>query len=696
MRAYRARKRAARHPPATPVPQAASDPAAAVAAWATATLQVPAGLLRGQPFALADWQVDWLRGALAPGIREAGLSVARKNGKALALTTPLPTPAGWRTMADIAAGDQVCGVDGHPCTVLAVSAVMHDRPCYRVTFSDGSRIVADADHQWVTRHTYRPWAPAPRYPGQAETVTTAQIAASVLRPRTDGTREHNHHIDVPPALEMYGTQVLPVSPYVLGVWLGDGTSTSAAITVGARDVEALQGFLIAEGVPVRRRRPRGKTAWTLTLTAGRGGPRGVSVQARLRALGVLGNKHIPAPYLDAPVADRWALLQGLMDTDGTVNRCGGRTTPRCSFSTTRRRLADEVWQLARSLGLKATKRSRPARIRGKTCGTVWEVDYPAARSTAVFRLPRKQTLLPKTLGRRSRTLAIVACEPVARVPVRCLTVDAADGMFLCGHGAIPTHNSGLVAALVLAHLVGPLRRPAWRAVVCSLTGNLAKELRRQVEEIARASGLYDAEAAAASRPPTGDRIASYQTPQPGRIVGPDGDVTCLAADKATGHAVGADLAIVDEAGLLQEKHRDLWNAMQSCMSGRAGRLLAISIRGDGPMFSELAARHADPAVHWVEYAAPDGGALDDPATWAAANPGLASGIKSLAHMQDRARAVAASPLDQAMTSTCRSRRRASCCATWRIGTGARSRRRPPCPRATGRASSGSISATTKA
>ena len=143
---------------------------------------------------------------------------------------------------------------------------------------------------------------------------------------------------------------------------------------------------------------------------------------------------------------------------------------------------------------------------------------------------------------------------------------------------------------MLAHLVGPLRRPAWRAVVCSLTGNLAKELRRQVEEIARASGLYDADAAAASRPPTGERIASYQTPQPGRIVGPDGDVTCLAADKATGHAVGADLAIVDEAGLLQEKHRDLWNAMQSCMSGRAGRLLAISIRGDGPMFAELRRR----------------------------------------------------------------------------------------------------------
>ena len=72
MRGYRARKRAERHPPATPVPQASSDPAAAVAAWATATLQVPAGLLRGQPFALADWQVDWLRGRSRRGFARRG------------------------------------------------------------------------------------------------------------------------------------------------------------------------------------------------------------------------------------------------------------------------------------------------------------------------------------------------------------------------------------------------------------------------------------------------------------------------------------------------------------------------------------------------------------------------------------------------------------------------------------------------
>ena len=206
-------------------------------------------------------------------------------------------------------------------------------------------------------------------------------------------------------------------------------------------------------------------------------------------------------------------------------------------------------------------------------------------------------------------------------------------------------KSGLVAALVLAHLVGPLRRPAWRAVVCSLDGKTAKELQRQIEEIARASGLYDAEAAAAARPPGGERIAAYRTPYPGRIVGPDGDVTCLAADRATGHAVGADLAIVDEAGLLEEKKRDLWNAMRSCVSGRDGRVLAISIRGEGPMFTELAERAADPAVHWVEYAARTDARLDDEAAWRAANPGLGS-IKSLGYMEALARAALASPADQ--------------------------------------------------
>jgi replicative DNA helicase len=72
-------------------------------------------------------------------------------GKALALDTPLPTPTGWTTMGEVQVGDQLYGADGRPTTVVAATEVMQGRPCYEVSFSDGSTIVADAEHQWATR-----------------------------------------------------------------------------------------------------------------------------------------------------------------------------------------------------------------------------------------------------------------------------------------------------------------------------------------------------------------------------------------------------------------------------------------------------------------------------------------------------------------------------------------------------------------
>ena len=71
-------------------------------------------------------------------------------GKALALDTPLPTPTGWTTMGEVAVGDQLIDAEGRATTVVAATEVMTERPCYEVEFSDGSVIVADAQHQWLT------------------------------------------------------------------------------------------------------------------------------------------------------------------------------------------------------------------------------------------------------------------------------------------------------------------------------------------------------------------------------------------------------------------------------------------------------------------------------------------------------------------------------------------------------------------
>lgn len=193
-------------------------------------------------------------------------------------------------------------------------------------------------------------------------------------------------------------------------------------------------------------------------------------------------------------------------------------------------------------------------------------------------------------------------------------------------------KSGLIAAWLLAHVGGPLMRRGWRAVVVSLTGNLAKELKDAMEATAVASGI---------------EVCSFlKTPPPGRIMGPhETRIDFLAADKATGHAIGADLAIVDEAGLMPEAQRPLWNAVLSCTSGRAGRLMAISIRGDGPMFSEIADRADDSGVHWVEYAAREDCSYDDEPEWHKANPGLADGIKSIRYMKHMSRRALVNPKD---------------------------------------------------
>jgi replicative DNA helicase len=110
------------------------------------------GLSRGVPTGFAE--LDEVTNGLHPG--QMIIVAARPGvGKALALDTPLPTPAGWTTMGDVAAGDELLGADGQPTRVVAATEVMLGRPCYEIEFSDGTVIVADASHQWPTGYGIR-------------------------------------------------------------------------------------------------------------------------------------------------------------------------------------------------------------------------------------------------------------------------------------------------------------------------------------------------------------------------------------------------------------------------------------------------------------------------------------------------------------------------------------------------------------
>ncbi|TQS19852.1 replicative DNA helicase [Microbispora hainanensis] len=540
------------------------------------------GQMVGVPTGFQD--LDALTNGLHPG-QMIVVAARPAIGKALALDTPLPTPDGWTTMGEVKVGDHLIGADGRPTRVVAATDVMVDRPCYEVEFSDGTVIVADAQHQWRTstragrrqrsesRTSYY-WssaelrkvedayaaaltlpdelithrealavvgsrfhnvlhtveravgsagkAPRPlsgparshvwntpvysrrrlfeslnehvRRPKNAATtavhgdvVTTEQIAATLRCASSDN--RPNHAVAVAEAFDLPERE-LPLSPYALGVWLGDGHSDSARITTvepeivaqleseGLRVVRLGTGIAYALKLPAPEPSPErdcvvcGKPFVPRTSqvrTCGRscgGGARFVSepvsapacgdcgepssggrrcqkchddhgsVQAILRGLGVLGDKHIPRSYLRASQRQRRDLLAGLLDTDGYVNRNG-----QVQLALTNRRLAEDALELVLSLGHKATMRTKTVKGRTAESSTCYMINFTPVEKA--FRLARKADRQVTKAHPTTRVRYIVDVRPVSSVPVRCVEVDNADHMYLAGRSCIPTHNSTL-------------------------------------------------------------------------------------------------------------------------------------------------------------------------------------------------------------------------------------------------------------
>ncbi|MDQ6772086.1 MAG: replicative DNA helicase [Candidatus Dormibacteraeota bacterium] len=404
-------------------------------------------------------------------------------GKALALDTPIPTPTGWTTMGALSPGDQVFDDRGRPATVLHATPVQVGRDCYEVLFSDGARIVADADHRWSVLSRA-----ARKFPEQRNhsVLTTIEMASSV---RADDARL-NYCVRICEAIQ-YPRAELPLDPYVLGVWLGDGNSASALVT--PRDTGIIE-HLAAAGCATRPRRARGtcqfglgpSKAWaprrgtmrsaasavelrarvgagergrtvaaelavspaTVSLVgsgqAGGDPERHPSVQSTLRALGVLGAKHIPRTYLQASVDQRLALLQGLMDTDGSIDNLG-----HAEYVSTVPALSEGVLELVTGLGLVPRLTVDRACLNGVDPGSRYRVRFKPT-DFQVFRLARKaarqRSVRP---GAAVRQRFIREINRVESVPVRCLQVDAPSHLYLAGRECIPTHNTSFILNVAL-------------------------------------------------------------------------------------------------------------------------------------------------------------------------------------------------------------------------------------------------------
>ena len=348
-------------------------------------------------------------------------------------------------MGDLRVGDQVIGRDGRPANVLAVGPMHSGRPCYRITCKHGESIVADETHLWaaIDRNTA----------SRAErTHTTRELQELFAKPY-----DHvGYRLSLPeaPTLELPEADLL-VDPYVLGAWLGDEQTAGAAICGDWEDLKYIAAEIEARGYATTlwnssrsvRRAHQAERAAVIGVPGG--------LLAALDAIEVLGDKRIPVQYLRASARQRLGLLRGLMDTDGSVSHTGPRGQGQCEYSSKDERLARQVLELIRSLGYRASIVVKPD-TRSRT-GEQWRVRFRSRPDCVPFLLPRKADRWVEA-GKQHYTnrRSIVLIEPVASVPVRCITANTSDHLFLASEGFVPTHNSRLAGAASLEPLVPDL------------------------------------------------------------------------------------------------------------------------------------------------------------------------------------------------------------------------------------------------
>lgn len=274
-------------------------------------------------------------------------------------------------------------------------------------------------------------------------MTTGEILQNgIQKPESN---RNQFAIPVGKALEL-PTATLPVHPYVLGAWLGDGSVKTATLTQSNIKLQnqdkSDQEYLLEE------LNKCGYEAYVQNKTKTRISVRNLTVG--LKETKVYDNKHIPIQYLRASKQQRLELLQGLMDTDGTISPNGN-----CELTLCNQTLAKQSLELIRSLGIKATikeskagytitnEKGQKERIETRNR---WRICFTTTQQ--IFRLPRKAQRLPTKQRETQNWLYITKIEQIQSRPARCITVDSEDHTYLCGEGSLVTSNSTTLAAMV--------------------------------------------------------------------------------------------------------------------------------------------------------------------------------------------------------------------------------------------------------
>jgi serine/threonine protein kinase len=354
----------------------------------------------------------------------------------LGLETDIPTLHGLVKLKDLKEEDLLFDENGNTCNIINFGQVF-DAKSYRVIFDDDSTINVCENHFWLTwnKKARKSYA-AGDSPTFHPLIRSTKEILETLKTKTSKV-ETNHSIACASPTN-YSYKDLIIDPYVLGCWLGDGTSNSGSIECANEEILAqirAAGYSVSMNSANSKSKSSGYRVGDIVSNDG-GPPIGL-LKKQLKSINLIDNKHIPDNYLQSDPDQRLALLQGLMDTDG----CCTVRDSRMEFCSVIPLLASQVFQLVSSLGIKATIHKNESFCRGKKCQDRYRISFITKKP--IFRLSRKlaNIKMSKAQDNRNTHRYIVNIQRMDPVQMRGINVDSQSNLFLVTKNFIPTHNS---------------------------------------------------------------------------------------------------------------------------------------------------------------------------------------------------------------------------------------------------------------
>ena len=371
-------------------------------------------------------------------------------GKAIPNSTIIPTPIGDRKVGDIRPGDKLFGQDGKETTVLKIHPQPKKKEIWKVTFADGRVAECCGEHLWEYRYDSHG-----DYNYRVEDIQTIYNRTLTLKNglKNSNGKGYRFHIRLNKPVE-YTEKQYYLPPYVMGALLGDGSfiynNSNKSFNFSSEDeqipnliVDALRNEWQKDTIYVKKSSINNYT-WTFRDKEKPNHP--FWVEEMLKEYPKLWNvksedKFIPKDYLHGSIVQRQQLLQGLMDTDGSVDEKG-----RTSFTTISPNLRNDFIELCRSLGFVATY-SIDSRTK-YTTGECYTIHIQASKEMKqhFFRLPKKNNIVKNYLTNNKREeykdhLAIIDIEKTTELSdMTCFTVDNDNHLFLM-NDFIVTHNT---------------------------------------------------------------------------------------------------------------------------------------------------------------------------------------------------------------------------------------------------------------